>query len=80
VSRQLSIRGVPDHVADRLKRLSEARGQSVNSTVLELLHQAVDTEGRRARLERYVDWSDEELRTFQKALDAQRVIDHELWR
>jgi hypothetical protein len=80
VSRQFSIRGVPDHVAERLKRLSEARGQSLNSTVLELLYQAVDAAGRRARLEEYVDWSEEELREFQRALDAQRVIDRELWR
>ncbi|HVS14382.1 MAG TPA: hypothetical protein VMV46_10675 [Thermoanaerobaculia bacterium] len=80
MSKQLSIRGVPDHIADRLKRLSEARGQSVNTTVLELLHQAVDIDGRRARLDKYVDWSSEELRDFQRTLDAQRVIDNELWR
>ena len=80
MSRQFSIRGVPDDIADRLKRLSEARGQSVNSTVLELLHQAVDIDRRRERLEMYVDWSREELEDFQRALDAQRVIDRELWR
>ena len=80
MSKQLSIRGVPDHIADRLKRLSEARGQSVNTTVLELLHQAVDIDGRRARLDKYVDWSSEELRDFQRTLAAQRVIDSELWR
>ena len=76
---QLTIRNVPDEVADRLKRLSRERGSSVNATVLELLAQAVDVRARRARLEDYATWTDEDVEDFEDALAAQRVIDAELW-
>ena len=76
----LTIRNVPDEVADRLKRLSRERGSSVNSTVLELLARAVDVRSRRARLEEYATWTDEDAEDFDDALSAQRVIDAELWR
>ena len=76
---QLTIRNVPDEVADRLKRLSRERGSSVNATVLELLAQAVDVQARRARLEDYATWTDEDVEDFENALAAQRVIDAELW-
>ncbi len=76
---QLTIRNVPDEVADRLKRLSRERGSSVNATVLELLAQAVDVRARRARLEDYATWTDEDVEDFENALAAQRVIDAELW-
>ena len=77
---QLTIRNVPDEVADRLKRLSRERGSSVNSTVLELLARAVDVRSRRARLEEYATWTDEDAEDFDDVLAAQRVIDAELWR
>ena len=77
---QLTIRNVPDAVADRLKRLSRERGSSVNSTVLELLARAVDVRSRRARLEEYATWTDEDAEDFDDVLAAQRVIDAELWR
>ena len=76
---QLTIRNVPDEVADRLKRLSRERGSSVNSTVLELLARAVDVRSRRARVEEYATWTDEDVEDFDRALAAQRVIDDELW-
>ena len=76
---QLTIRNVPDEVADRLKRLSRERGSSVNATVLELLAQAVDVRARRAGLEDYATWTDEDVEDFENALAAQRVIDAELW-
>ena len=79
MSKQLSIRGVPDEVAQRLTRLSQDRGQSVNTTVLEILKRAVDVDERRAHLERYATWTDQDLDEFQRALAAQRVIDGKLW-
>ena len=80
MTRQLTIRGVPDEVAERLARMSRHQGRSVNATVLEILEGAVGLERRRARLERYATWTDEDLTSFEEVLRSQRVIDDELWR
>ena len=77
--KQLTIRGLPDQVAERLTRLSEERGTSVNATVVEILKRPVGVHERRTRLERYVTWTDEDLAEFNEALALQRVIDVELW-
>lgn len=79
MSKQLTIRGVSDQVGERLKLLSRSKGQSVNSTVLQIIEAAVGVGARRQRLERYVTWSPEQLEEFERHLTAQRRIDEELW-
>ena len=78
--RQLTIRNVPDAVAKRLDRLSRERDESLNSTVVNLLTEAVSYDARRERLERYVTWTADDVSTFNDALRAQRTIDDDLWR
>ena len=78
--KQLTIRNLPDEVAERLKALSEEKDTSVNATVLSILEKAVGIKGRRERIERYVTWTDADLESFNAALDAQRVVDDDLWR
>ena len=78
--KQLTIRGVPDEVGNRLEILSREKGQSVNATVVEILESAVGVGERRRRLERYATWSRDDLDEFSAALAAQRQIDEELWR
>jgi len=78
--RQLTIRGVSDELGRRLARVSRERGQSVNSTALEILQAAVGIDQRRGRLARYATWSAAERADFDRALRDQRVIDDELWR
>ena len=78
--KQLTIRGVPDDVASRLERLSRQRGKSLNATVNEILSDAVGSDSRRRRLERYATWTATDLADFEHALATQRVIDDELWR
>jgi hypothetical protein len=80
VPRQLTIRNVPDAVAERLDRLSRERDESLNSTLVSLLTEAVSYDARRERLERYVTWTPEDVETFNDALRAQRTIDDDLWR
>jgi plasmid stability protein len=77
---QLTIRGVPEEIGSRLKSVSLARGQSVNTTVLEILASAVGVDERRRRLTRYVTWNQEDLAEFNEALAAQRSTDDPLWR
>lgn len=78
--RQLTIRNVPEAVAARLARLSRERDESLNSTVVRLLTEAVDYSARRERLERFVTWASEDLAAFNEALRGQRTIDDDLWR
>jgi plasmid stability protein len=80
MSRQLTIRGVPDEVACRLEQVSRARGQSVNRTVKEILEQAVGSNDRERRLRRYVTWTAADLAEFSEALARQRTVDDETWR
>ena len=80
MAKQLTIRGVPDEVGQRLERLSEARGQSVNSTVLHILEAAVGVDERRKRLARYATWTPEDQAEFNEALTFQRMVDGSFWR
>jgi plasmid stability protein len=75
MSKQVSIRGVSEEVAEKLRRLSRERGSSVNSTVLEILRRAVGTNSRRDRLARYATWTSEDLAQVEEAVAAQRFID-----
>lgn len=78
--KQLTIRGVPDDIAERLERLSRARGRSVNATVNEILAETVGEEARRRQLARYVTWTQEEADQVLASVAEQRTIDDERWR
>ena len=71
MTKQLTIRGVPNEVGKRLEALSEAKQQSVNTTILQILKSAVGVDERRQRLERYATWTQEDLQEFEHALEAQ---------
>lgn len=78
--KQLTIRNVSEKLAKGLEALSEARGQSVNAVVLDLLTQAVGLDARAERLRRYATWTAEDAAEFERALAAQRTLDEDLWR
>jgi hypothetical protein len=40
---------------------------------------AFDPDARRSRLARYSTWTEEDMREFETALTAQRVVDPKLW-
>ena len=78
--KQITVRGVSPDLGRQLARLSRARGESLNTTVLRLLQDAVGLQQRRKRLERYATWTAEDLAEFEGALRGQRTIDESLWR
>jgi len=78
--KQITIRNPSPELSSRLKALAEARGESLNATILHLLEEAVGADARRARLQRYATWSDADVREFEDALAEQRQIDPELWK
>ena len=76
---QLTIRGVSDELGRRLSKLGKSRGQSVNTTALQILEQAVSIEAQRQRLARYITWSTADASEFDAALKNQRTIDEGQW-
>ena len=78
MSRRSTIRGVPDDVAVRLEELSRERGQSINTTVNQIIAGAVGMDERLRRLQRYVVWSEGELEESSAVLAQQRTLDDEL--
>ena len=77
---QLTIRGVSNELNRRLTKLGKSRSQSVNSTALQILEEAVGIEARRQRLARYMTWSETDAAEIDAALKNQRVIDEHQWR
>lgn len=80
MARQLTIRGVPEEVGQRLDKLSRARGKSLNATLLEILEAALGVNERRQYLSRYATWTEGDLAEFNEALAAQRTLDEKYWR
>lgn len=78
--RQLTIRNVDERLSARLRAVSAAAGESLNSTVLRLLRDAVGVDPRRERFQRYITWTNEDAEEFNTALRAQRVVDEEQWK
>ena len=77
---QITVRNVDPELSRQLRAISAERGESLNSTVLRLLRNAVGLNARRERLRRYVGWTSDELEEFSAALRAQRVVDEQHWR
>lgn len=76
---QITLRGVETDLSERLRTISRERGESLNSTVLRLLRDAVGVDARRKRLNRYAGWTADEAEAFNAALRAQRVLDRRSW-
>lgn len=77
---QITVRNVDPELSRQLRAISAERGESLNSTVLRLLRDAVGLDARRERLHRYIGWTTDDLDEFTTALRAQRVVDERYWR
>jgi plasmid stability protein len=77
----LTVRNLPDNVADALEREKRRRGESLNQTVIDLLSQGLGVSGVRSNgLARLAGaWSAEELRRFERAVAPFEQVDDELW-
>ena len=71
---QITVRGVEPDLSERLRAISRERGESLNSTVLRLLRDAVGVDARRQRLDRYAGWTADEAAAFNAALRTQRRV------
>lgn len=80
--KNLTIRNVPDAVANALEEEKRRRGRSLNQTVLELLSQGLGVGTPRSNgLGRLAgSWTEEEFQEFEAAVAGFENIDDELWR
>jgi plasmid stability protein len=79
--KNLTIRNVPEEVADALEAEKHRRGESLNQTVIQLLSQGlgvgwVRSNGLVALAGR---WSEEEANEFERAVAPFEEVDPELW-
>ena len=82
----LSIRGLDDEAAAKLKEAAARQGLSVNAYTLMLLRSGLGLPaGQDQRVHHDLDelagtWSEEEARAFESQLEAFEEIDRDLWR
>lgn len=80
--KNLTIRNLPDELADALEKEKSRRRGSLNQTVIELLSQGLGVGAARsngvARLAG--TWTAEEHQKFEESVAAFEGIDAELWR
>lgn len=80
--KNLTIRNVPEDLAEALAGEKRRRGASLNQTVIELLSQGLGVGTTRSNgLARFAGtWSEEEFREFEEAVEDFERIDEDLWR
>ncbi len=80
-TKQYTIRNVPEEVDRALRKQAKASGKSINEVALDALAKAARIDSL-SRLEEFRDiigsWVEDP--EFDRALEAQRQIDEELWR
>lgn len=80
VPKQITLRNPRPELARRLRALAQARGESLNTTILRLLEKAVGIDERSEWLARWATWTEADRQEFEQALAAQRIVDPELWK
>ena len=84
--KSMTIHGIDDELADRIKRLAKAEGTSVTGTVRRLLQEALGMKPRprgrhREQFEPFLGvWSKEEAEAFRQAIADFEQVHEEDWR
>jgi len=80
----LTLRNVPDEMAEHLAALAEENRQSVNATILHVLHKSMGGGpmlGKKRDLSAFSGaWSKSEAKAFERATETFEGIDEEMWR
>ena len=80
----LTLRNVPDEVADQLAAMAKASRQSLNRTAVQVMQRSLGltTSPRRKRdlTAFFGDWSAEQAAEFDKAVSIFEEIDGEVWK
>ncbi len=83
----ISIRGLDDQLAEKLKQRAQKEAKSVNQFVIDSIKKSLGGEKTKRFTVEYDDmddlfgkWTQQEFETIQGKIDADRKIDQELWR
>lgn len=83
----MTVRGLNDSLAEKLKQTAKQEGKSVNKLIIETLKKKFNMEKEKKFTKIYHDldhlfgkWSQEEFERIQEKIDSERKIDEELWR
>lgn len=78
----LTIRNLPEALADALEKEKRRRGESLNQTVIDLLSQGLGVGGSRSNGLRMLGgtWTDRDLQQFDEAVAPFEHIDKDVWR
>ncbi|MEE9496507.1 MAG: antitoxin [Desulfobacterales bacterium] len=82
----ITVRGIENELAEKLKDIASQEGKSVNQHILETLKKSCGLEKEKKFTQVYQDmdhlfgkWSAEDFKRIQGKIDAERKIDPELW-
>ena len=82
----ITVRGIEEELAEKLKDRANQEGKSVNQHILETLKKSCGLEKQKKFTQVYEDmnhlfgkWSAEDFHRIQGKIDAERKIDPELW-
>jgi hypothetical protein len=83
----VTLRSLPPHVAEAIRKEANRKGMSLNKAVISLLENRVGAREKKIRQTRHHDlddlagsWSKQEAAEFDKSLADQRTIDPDLWK
>jgi hypothetical protein len=81
----LTIRKMPDEVADAVRSRAQEAGLSFNRALISLLQERISGAGQKKKVRRdlsYIagSWSDKEYADFSRSVAEQRKIDPKMWR
>jgi len=87
IMKSMTIRGLNDSLAEKLKQTAKQEGKSVNQLVIETLRKKFNMEKEKKFTKIHHDldhlfgkWSQEEFEFIQDKIDSIRQIDEELWK
>ena len=80
---QLTLRQIPDRVAEKLRAAARERGESINKTAIHLLSIALRIE-KHPSIKRKISnlagtWSQEEADEFEKHVAFSEIVDEDVW-
>ena len=82
----VTVRGIDNALADKLKDIAKQEGKSVNQLIIDTLKKSCGLEKKKMFTQVYRDldhlfgkWSNEEFDRIQGKIEAERKIDPELW-
>jgi plasmid stability protein len=85
--KNITVRGIDDDLNEKLREKAREKGVSINQIVIDALKEQLGLRKKKKFTVVYSDldhmfgrWSEEDFRRIQGKIDAERVVDTELWK